>query len=172
MTKKIGDNDRRVKLYEYGAIVQNAKLDCTAKALLWFYAYTYNWTEKRDSYYAQRKICAQVGMSQSTYQKKRKYLEHLGWIKVVRRGYKDTCLVKVMVGKDDPDYEKMSWAEWHPSNKPNRYQFPNDEPISEESMEPGIESELDISEQTIASATYDDSESNPIRTYWEKDWLD
>jgi hypothetical protein len=77
-----------------------------------------------------------------------------------------------MVGKDDPDYEKMSWAEWHPSNKPNRYQFPNDEPISEESMEPGIESELDISEQTIASATYDDSESNPIRTYWEKDWLD
>jgi hypothetical protein len=33
---------------------------------------------------------------------------------------------------------------------PNKYQFPNDDPISKDSMEPGNESELDISEQTIA----------------------
>ena len=116
--------NNRVNLYDYAHKVQNAKLDCTAKALLWFYAYTYNWTENRYSFYSQRKICAQVGMSSSTYQIKRKYLEDRGWIKVLRRGYKETCLVRVKEGRDDPDYEKRSWAKWHPTNDKPRAKLP------------------------------------------------
>lgn len=172
MQENKGAKDRRVKLYEYGAKVQAAKLDCTAKALLWFYAYTYNWTENRYSFYAQRKICAQVGMAQSTYQKKRKYLEDLGWIKVVRRGYNDTCLVKVMVGQDDPEYENMSWAKWHPSNISNRYQFPEEESFPDQLMEPALRSQEEISEATNSQEVNVDSDTNALRTYWEKDWLD
>lgn len=135
--------NKREKLYSYAAKVQNAKLDCTAKALLWFYAYTYNWTDNRYSFYSQRKICAQVGMSTSTYQIKRKYLEDLGWIKVLKRGYKETCLVRVTEGIDDPDYESKSWAKWHPSNEVARNHLPS---ISE--YEPDLASEM-IREETL-----------------------
>lgn len=110
--KKIQD-----KLYKYAWIVLNAKMDGSAKALLWFYAYVFNWEKSQPSYWAQRKICALTGMSQSTYHKKRKYLEELGWITVFNRGYNESCLVSVKVGSNDPDYENMSWAEWHPENE-------------------------------------------------------
>lgn len=110
--KKVQD-----KLYKYGSIVMNAKLDGTAKALLWFYAYAFNWESARPSWYSQRKICSMTGMSQSTYHNKRKYLERLGWIKVFNRGFSDSCLVGVKIGLNDPDYEKKSWAKWHPENE-------------------------------------------------------
>lgn len=110
--KKVQD-----KLYKYGSKVLNAKIDGSAKALLWFYAYVFNWEGSLPSWYAQRKICALTGMSQSTYQNKRKYLERLGWIEVFNRGQNETCLVKVKEGMNDPDYEKMSWAKWHPENE-------------------------------------------------------
>jgi hypothetical protein len=116
--------NNRTNLYDYAAKVQNAKLDCAAKALLWFYAYTFNWTENRYSFYPQRKICALVGMSTSTYHEKRKYLEDLRWIVVKRRGFKETCLVRVTEGIDDPDYERRSWAKWHPSKEMERPRYP------------------------------------------------
>jgi hypothetical protein len=108
--------NNRTKLYKYAEILINAKLDSKAKALLWFYAYVYNWEEAKASYWSQRRICASVGMSSSTYQAKRKYLEDLGWIKVVHRGFETPCKVSVLIGMDDPDYESKSWAKWHPSN--------------------------------------------------------
>jgi hypothetical protein len=108
---------KRDKLYEYASIVQRAKLDCGAKALLWHYAYTYNWTQQNPSFYTQRTICAEVGMSQGTYYDKRKYLIDLGWIKVRNMGFNLPCLVTPLEGRDDPDYENRSWAKWHPSNK-------------------------------------------------------
>lgn len=106
----------RTKLYKYAEILINAKLDSKAKALLWFYAYVYNWEEGKASYWSQRRICASVGMSSSTYQSKRKYLEDLGWIKVIHRGFETPCKVSVLIGRDDLDYESKSWAKWHPSN--------------------------------------------------------
>lgn len=110
--KKVQD-----KLYKYAEIVKLAKIDGSAKALLWFYAFVFNWENKRPSWYSQRRICALTGMSPSTYHKKRKYLEELGWITVLNRGFKDTCLVSVKVGSNDPSYEGMSWAKWHPENE-------------------------------------------------------
>ena len=112
------ENIKQDKLYEYAAIVQRAKLDGKAKALLWHYAYTYNWTNKHPSFYSQRTLCAEVGMSQGTYYEKREYLEKLGWIKIKRRGFDKPCMVTPTKGQDDPDYENRSWAKWHPSNKP------------------------------------------------------
>jgi hypothetical protein len=109
--------NKRNNLYKYGEIIIKAKLDSKAKALLWFYAYVYNWTEGKPSFWPQRRICASVGMSTSTYQQKRKYLEDLGWIKVQNRGWDATCKVMVLIGVDDPDYETKSWAIWHPSNE-------------------------------------------------------
>lgn len=109
-------NNKRTKLYKYAEVIINAKLDSKAKALLWFYAYVYNWEEGKPSYWSQRRICASVGMSQSTYQIKRKYLEELGWIRVQHRGFETPCKVSVDLGIDDPNYENKSWAKWHPSN--------------------------------------------------------
>lgn len=116
---KLNNPEKKVqdKLYKYGSKVLNAKIDGSAKALLWFYAYVFNWEGSMPSWYAQRKICALTGMSASTYQKKRKYLEKLGWIEVLNRGFSDTCLVRVKEGMNDPEYEKMSWAKWHPENE-------------------------------------------------------
>ena len=108
--------NNRTKLYKYAEIIINAKLDSKAKALLWFYAYVYNWEEGKASYWSQRRICASVGMSSSTYQMKRQYLEDLGWLKVQHRGFETPCKVSVLIGVDDPDYESKSWAKWHPSN--------------------------------------------------------
>ena len=112
------DSKKQDKLYEYAALVQRAKLDGKAKALLWHYTYTYNWTNKHPSFYSQRTLCAYVGMSQGTYYEKRGYLEKLGWIKIKRRGFDKPCMVTPKKGQDDPDYENRSWAKWHPSNKP------------------------------------------------------
>jgi hypothetical protein len=109
-------NNKRTKLYKYAEVIINAKLDSKAKSLLWFYAYVYNWEEGKPSYWSQRRICASVGMSSSTYQAKRKYLEELGWIKVQHRGFETPCKVSVDIGIDDPNYETKSWAQWHPSN--------------------------------------------------------
>lgn len=108
--------NNRTKLYKYAEILINAKLDSKAKSLLWFYAYVYNWEEAKPSYWSQRRICASVGMSSSTYQAKRKYLEDLGWIRVIHRGFETPCKVSVLIGMDDPSYETKSWAKWHPSN--------------------------------------------------------
>lgn len=110
--KKVQD-----KLYKYAEIVKLAKMDGSAKALLWFYAFVFNWENKRPSWYSQRRISALTGMSPSTYHKKRKYLEELGWITVLNRGFNDSCLVSVKVGSNDPNYETMSWAKWHPDNE-------------------------------------------------------
>lgn len=108
--------NNRTKLYKYAEIVINAKLDSKAKALLWFYAFVYNWELGKPSYWSQRRICASVGMSSSTYQIKRQYLVDLGWIKVKHLGFETPCKVSVLVGIDDPQYESKSWAKWHPSN--------------------------------------------------------
>lgn len=110
--KKVQD-----KLYKYGNVIINAKIDGSAKALLWFYAFVFNWEQGKPSYWAQRKIAAVVGMSPSTYQSKRKYLERLGWITVFNRGFDNSCLVRVKVGENDPDYETKCWAKWHPENE-------------------------------------------------------
>ena len=110
-------SNNRTKLYKYADLVVKAKIDCKAKALLWFYAYTYNWDKGLPSYWPQRKICALVGMSSSTFIVKRNYLEELGWINVKHRGWKLPCKVGVLIGKDDSDYDTKSWAAWHPSNQ-------------------------------------------------------
>ncbi len=118
MNKSVNPEKRvQDKLYKYAEIVKLAKIDGSAKALLWFYAFVFNWENKNPSWYSQRRICALTGMSQSTYHIKRKYLEDLGWITVLNRGFKETCLVSVKVGSNDPDYENKSWAKWHPDNE-------------------------------------------------------
>jgi hypothetical protein len=101
----------------YSEHIRTAKIDGGAKALLWFYGFTFNWKNKKASHYAERTICSLVGMSLGTYQKRRKYLEDLGWIVVHHRGKNQQALVVPVVGRDDPDYENRCWAEWHPSNR-------------------------------------------------------
>jgi hypothetical protein len=128
MNKSIHPEKRiQDKLYKYAEIVKLAKIDGSAKALLWFYAYVFNWENKIPSWYTQRRICALTGMSPSTYHIKRKYLEDLGWITVLNRGFKDTCLVSVKVGSNDPEYEHMSWAKWHPDNENQENQIAEQE---------------------------------------------
>jgi hypothetical protein len=102
------------KLYKFAPYVINAQLDCKAKALLWFYTYTFNWDKGRPSFYSQEKICAYVGMSPKTYQKARKYLEDLEWIIIVKRGYSNPPLVWVQVGNNDSEYARKSFAQGHP----------------------------------------------------------
>jgi hypothetical protein len=70
-------------------------------------------------------------MSQGTYYEKRQYLEKLGWIKIIRRGFDKPCMVTPTKGKDDPDYENRSWAKWHPSNRP-AIDWSDNEGLSEE----------------------------------------
>ena len=111
------DTNKRDRLYKYAENVLTAKLDGNAKNLLWFYAYVYNWTENRRSFYTEETICAYTGMALSTFQTKKKYLEKLEWIDCIKTGLKDPVLVKPTIGVDDPAYEQMCWAKWHPSNK-------------------------------------------------------
>jgi len=111
------DQNKRDRLYKYGEIVLKAKLDGRAKGLLWFYAYVFNWTENRRSWWSEESICAHTSMAPSTFQEKKQYLQALGWIDCVKTGLKDPVLVKPTVGRDDPEFEKMCWAKWHPSNK-------------------------------------------------------
>ena len=103
--------------YAYLAAIQNAKLDSKEKLLLYFYATTFNWKDRKPSFYAQRKICALNSMSQGTYSRSRDKLEELGWIKVFYRGRRKSCQVTVCYGADDPTYEIRSWAKWHPSKQ-------------------------------------------------------
>ena len=65
----------------YAAIVHTAKLEARCKLLLWHYGYAYNWKKQGASFYTQDQICALTSMSKSTYQKTRKKLLDLGWIK-------------------------------------------------------------------------------------------
>jgi hypothetical protein len=102
---------------DYADKIRLAKLDGGAKGLLWFYASTFNWRNKKPSYYTERSICALTGMSLGTYHVRRKYLEELGWISVYHKGKHNTAHVGLKVGNDDPDYETKCWAEWHPSKR-------------------------------------------------------
>ena len=102
------------KLYLYGNTVMWAQLECKAKALLWCYAYAFNWEQGRPSFYSQERICAITGMSPKTYQKARKYLESLGWIILEKRGRKSPPLVWVKTGNDDPEYKSWSISKGHP----------------------------------------------------------
>ena len=109
--------DERTKMYDYLADVRGAKIDGGAKGLLYFYATVYNWSKNTSSFYSERSICASVGISLSTYQKRRTYLESFGWIKTTRRGTRGSVHVAVQKGFDDPSYANKCWANWHPSNK-------------------------------------------------------
>jgi hypothetical protein len=103
--------------YDYIRVIQNAKLGSKEKLLLYFYATTFNWSERRATYYSQRKICALNSMGEGTYKRTRDKLEELGWIKVLYRGRRLSCKVTVRYGIDDPNYESRCWAKWHPSNR-------------------------------------------------------
>jgi len=136
--EKVDKNLKQDKLYKYAKHVMTAQLECKAKSLLWFYSYTFNWTEGRPSFYPQDKICAYVGMSPKTYQKARKYLEALGWIKVMKRGYSNPPLVWVKVGEHDIQYQENSYAAGHPdlrgveSEEWNPFYYEGFDPLSPE----------------------------------------
>ena len=102
------------KLYLYGNTVMWAQLECKAKALLWCYAYAFNWEHGRPSFYSQERICAITGMSPKTYQKARKYLESLEWIILEKRGRRIPPLVWVKTGNNDPEYKSWSFSKGHP----------------------------------------------------------
>ena len=104
-------------LYKYNGLIRLAKLDNGSKSLLRFYADTYNWTNDKPSWYSERQICALEAITANTYLKRRKKLEELGWITVKYRGPHTPCYVWINVGEDDPEYEKYSFAKWHPSNQ-------------------------------------------------------
>lgn len=104
-------------LIKYLEQVRLAKLDQKSKALLWFYAYAFNWNKRRPSYYTQAQVCAFVGFSPGTYQKAKKDLESLGWIQTKKISYDLPVLVTPKIGKDDQKYETYSWAKGHSGNK-------------------------------------------------------
>ncbi len=108
----------RETIHQYGEDITFAKIDGLAKALLWLYAFEFEWADRLPSRLTEREICALSGMSQSTYYKKRLYLESLEWIKVEHMGFNKPCAVYPLVGKDDADYENRSWADWHPFKHP------------------------------------------------------
>lgn len=110
------NKNRKYKLYDYLDYVKMAKLDCKSKALLYFYATSYNWSENKPSWYSQRTICALTSMAQSTYHAVQKKLERLGWIRTNYRGRDKSVQVWVSVGESDPEYDSFSWATWHPYN--------------------------------------------------------
>ena len=78
---------------------------------------TFKWNEGQPSYYTQEQICAYVGFSPSTYQKAKKYLIDLKWIKTSKARFDSPVFVTPCVGIDDARYEKHSWAKGHQSNK-------------------------------------------------------
>lgn len=102
---------------EYASIVHSAKLEARCKLLLWHYGYSYNWKKREASFYTQDRICALTGMSKSSYQKARKKLVELGWIKEIKRAWNLPVFVVPKVGLPDPDYEKHAWAEFHKENE-------------------------------------------------------
>jgi hypothetical protein len=109
--------NKREGLLEYAHIVHRAKLDLKCKALLWHYAYTYNWNERRASYYTQDQICAYVGISPTTYQRAKKKLIELKWIIAEKKSLELPVFVAPRVGIDDPNYSKMSWSKGHEDNR-------------------------------------------------------
>jgi hypothetical protein len=108
-------SNKRDRLYKYGEAIVNAKLDGGAKMLLWHYAFAYNWTEGRRSFWTEERICAHTSMAPSTFQKRKKYLKDLGWLDIVKVSLKRPPLVKPTYGRDDPAYESKHWAKWHAS---------------------------------------------------------
>ena len=110
-------SNKRDRLYKYGEAIVNAKLDGGAKMLLWHYAFAYNWTEERRSFWSEERICAHTSMAPSTFQKRKKYLRDLGWLDIVKVSLKKPPLVKPTYGRDDPAYESKHWAKWHPTNR-------------------------------------------------------
>jgi len=108
--------NKKYRLYDYLDYVKMAKLDCKSKALLYFYATSYNWSENKPSWYSQRTICALTSMAQSTYHSVQKKLERLRWIRTNNRGRDKSVQVWVSVGESDPEYDSFSWATWHPYN--------------------------------------------------------
>ena len=109
--------NKRDRLYKYGEAIVNAKLEAGAKGLLWHFAYTYNWTEDRRSFWSEERICAHTSMAPSTFQKRKKYLASLGWIDIIKVDLKKPPLIKPTIGIDDPNYERMHWAKWHSTNQ-------------------------------------------------------
>lgn len=107
----------RVGYFKYAEMVRTAKLDLMPKALLWFYAFTFNWNEGKPSYYTQEQICAYVGFSPSTYQKAKRNLIDLKWIKTSKASFDSPVFVTPCVGIDDKRYEQHSWAKGHHFNK-------------------------------------------------------
>ena len=103
--------------FKYAEIVRTAKLDLKPKALLWFYAFTFKWNEGKPSYYTQEQICAYVGFSPSTYQKAKKNLIDLKWIKTIKSSFDSPVFVTPCIGIDDERYEQRSWAKGHKSHK-------------------------------------------------------
>ena len=115
MDKKV--NVGRNGFLEYASIVHSAKLEMKCKVLLWHYGYAYNWKKQGASFYTQDQICALTSMSRSTYQKARKRLLVLGWIKEMKVGWDLPVFVVPKVGLPDPNYENYAWAKNHKENK-------------------------------------------------------
>ena len=111
------NRDKRQGLTANAAKVHRAKLDMKCKALLWHYTFTYNWNDRRASYYTQEQICAYVGMSPTTYQRAKNKLIELKWIVAEKKSLDLPLFVAPTVGVDDPDYSKMSWSKGHEDNK-------------------------------------------------------
>lgn len=154
--------NRKTALYQYLDEIKYAKLDCRGKALLYFYAVSYNWTKNKPSWYSQRSISALTGMAASTYHEYQKYLIKLGWIQVKKRGRNAQNLIWVAKGKDDPNYELHSWAKWHPFNvaqEPNYVEEMKDfDPLSEDGDGTEFEDsdELDEIEDVLVEANPND----------------
>ncbi len=119
---------KRNNYLEYAAIVHRAKLSTSCKALLWHYAWAFNWTHRRPSFYTQQQICALISMSPSSYQKARKRLVELGWIIEERKSRVLPVFVTPKIGTDDPNYDSWSWSRWHPSNEQSIEEFIADLP--------------------------------------------
>lgn len=114
--KEKNRNNRREGQLAYVALVHRAKLDMKCKALLWHYAVTFNWKQRRPSYYTQDQICAYVGMSRTTYQRAKSRLIELKWIITEKKSWDLPVFVTPTVGIDDPVYSKMSWSKGHEDN--------------------------------------------------------
>lgn len=112
-----GGNMEGMSYFEYAELIQNARIKGMGKALLWFYAYVYNWENQGRSFYEEFRVAAHVGFAVSAVQSWRRYLVDLGWLEVVPQTRRKPPFVGVRIGRDDPDFEGKSYARWRPSNK-------------------------------------------------------
>jgi hypothetical protein len=115
--KAPGGNVEGMSYFEYAELIQNARIKGMGKALLWFYAYVYNWENQGRSFYEEFRVAAHVGFAVSAVQSWRKYLVDLGWLEVIPQNRRKPPFVGVRIGRDDPDFEGMSYARWRPTNK-------------------------------------------------------